>query len=47
MDFLTDIGITLVLSAIKESVKNEVRKAALKKAFLKIRNAINNLYPGE
>ena len=43
-DFLLNMGITTVLTAIKQSVKNPEKKATLKKAMLKIRNSINALY---
>lgn len=38
------MAITVILSAIKESVKNKTKKAALKSALLKVRNAINTMY---
>ncbi len=43
-EWLVQMGITTILSVLKESVKNEQKKADLKKAMLKIRNAINTLY---
>ena len=46
-NLLVNMGISFVLTAIKESVKNEKKKADLKAAFLKIRNAIDALYPDE
>lgn len=41
------MAISLVLLAIKDSVKNPARKADLRKAFLKIYNAIKDLYAGD
>jgi hypothetical protein len=43
-DFLLNMGITTVLTAIRQSVKNPAKKEQLKRALLKIRNAINALY---
>ncbi len=39
------MGISFVLTAIKESFKNEKRKEELRKALLKVRDQINMLYP--
>jgi hypothetical protein len=39
--------INMALSIIFGSIKNPARKAKLKTALLKMRNAINGLYPGE
>ena len=47
MDYLLSMAIALILQAIKESIKNPARKAALKKALLKVRDQINLLYLGE
>ncbi len=46
-EYLIQMAITVLLSVLKESVKNEQKKADLKKAMLKIRNAINTLYAGD
>ena len=46
-DLLINMGISFVLTAIKESFKNEASKAKLKAAMLKIRNQINLLYVGD
>ena len=46
-DFLVSMGINLVLSAIKDAVKNPKKAEGLKRAFLKVRDAINLLYPNE
>ena len=46
-DLLLNMGISFVLTAIKESFKNPTKKAELKKAMLKIRNQINLLYAGD
>jgi len=35
----------MALSIIFASIKNPAKKEALKKALLKLRNAINGLYP--
>lgn len=43
-DFLISMGISLVLQALKSSVKNEKSKAKLKAAMLKVFNAIKSLY---
>lgn len=45
--FYIDLGISIVLSVIKQSVKNPKSKANLKAALLKVRNAINALYAGD
>lgn len=47
MDYLIHMAIALVLAAINEAVKNPMRKAALKRAMLKVRNQINLLYAGD
>ena len=46
-DLLLNMGISFVLTAIKESFKNPAKKAELKKAMLKVRNQINLLYAGD
>ena len=46
-DMLLNMGISFVLTAIKESVKNPEKKENLKKVFLKIYNAIGSLYAGD
>lgn len=43
-EFLLQMGITTVLTALKQSFKNPAKKEQLKRAFLKIRNSINALY---
>lgn len=43
MDML-DIWINMGMTAILMSIKNEARRASLKKAMLKLRNAINTAY---
>ena len=43
-DFLINLGISLVLTAIKLSFKSEHSKQTLKTAFLKIFRAIATLY---
>jgi hypothetical protein len=46
-EMLLQMGITFVLTAIKQSFKNPARKEDLKKVMLKIRNQINLLYAGD
>ncbi len=46
-DMLLQMGITFVLTAIKQSFKNPTKKAELKKAMLKVRDQINLLYAGD
>ncbi len=46
-DMLLQMGITFVLTAIKQSFKNPTKKIELKKAMLKIRDQINLLYAGD
>jgi hypothetical protein len=46
-DLLLNMGISAVLTALKESFKNPQRKEQLRKAMLKIRNQINLLYAGD
>lgn len=47
MDTWISIGIAVVLQAVKDSIKNPKKKAALKAALLKVRNQINLLYAGD
>lgn len=44
---LFDLGVSFVLSAIKEAFKNPQKKELLKKALLKIAFQIELLYPEE
>lgn len=46
-DFFLDIGISAVLTVLKQSVKNAERKAELKRVMLKIYNQIGLVYGGE
>ena len=46
-DFWVSMGINIVLTAIKQSVKSPKMKKSLKAALLKVRDQINLLYPGE
>lgn len=46
-DMLLNMGISFVLTAIKESVKNPEKKESLRKAFLKIYRSIGTLYAGD
>lgn len=45
MDFWLDLGISAVLSALRQSVKNAQRKAELKRAMYKIWSQIGFVYP--
>lgn len=47
MDMIIQMGITVVLAALKESIKDTKKKAALRQAMLKIYNAIGSLYAGD
>jgi hypothetical protein len=42
-DMIIQMAITIILS----SIKNPAKKAALKKAMLKVRNSINLAYAGD
>jgi len=44
MDFWTNLAITVILSSIKQAVRNPESKAALKRALYKVRDAIDALY---
>ena len=46
-DFYVDLALTVLFSTLKTAIKNEERKASLKKAMLKLRNAINVAYAGD
>ena len=39
--------IAMAIAIILESVKNPAKKAALKRAMLKVRNTINQAYAGD
>lgn len=45
MDYFISMAISIVLAAIKESVKNPKKKQELQAALLKVRDQINMLYP--
>jgi hypothetical protein len=45
--FWVDFAISIILTTIRNAVKNEESKESLKRALLKVRNAINALYPEE
>ena len=47
MSIWENLGISLILASIKEAVKNPEKALSLQKALIKIRDAINALYPGE
>ena len=44
---MEEMIINLALSIIFSTIKNPAKKEAMKRALLKMRNAINSLYPGE
>lgn len=44
---MEDLWIAMGISIILESIKNPAKKAKLKKAMLKVRNAINAAYTGD
>jgi hypothetical protein len=44
MDTWLTMAISVVLLALKETIKNPAKKAELKKAMLKIRDQINLIY---
>lgn len=44
-DFLISMAISVILTTLKEAIKNPEKKAALKRAMLKIRDNINVVYP--
>jgi hypothetical protein len=46
-EMLISMGISIVLTAIKESFKSPTAKSKLKAALLKVRNQINSLYAGD
>jgi len=46
-DFFISMGINIVLTAVKQAIKNPELSAKLKKALLKVRDQINILYPEE
>lgn len=46
-NILFDLGISAVLTALKQSIKDPKKKSELKRVFLKIRNQINSLYAND
>jgi len=46
-DFWVDMALAIVFSVLKQVVKNPERKAALKRALLKLRNTIDAAYAGD
>lgn len=44
-DYLIQLGITFVLTALREAVKNPEKKKDLSRAMLKIRETIDIVYP--
>jgi len=47
MDYFFSMAVSIILTAVKEAVKNPAKKEELKKALLKIRDAISAAYPPE
>lgn len=46
MNFFLDMAISVILSTLKELVKNRKKKAGLRKAMLKVRDTIDAVYDG-
>lgn len=46
-DWWVDMALGIVFGVVKQVVKNPERKEALKRALLKLRNAINGAYAGD
>ena len=46
-DYFVDMALGIIFSALKVLVKNPKRKGQLKKAFLKLRDAINTAFAGD
>lgn len=44
-NWIFDFALSVILTAIKSAVKNEHKKAEIKRALMKIRDAIIALYP--
>lgn len=44
MNFFLGMAISVLLSTLKEIVKNKEKKAEMKKAMLKVSRAINTVY---
>jgi hypothetical protein len=44
MDFWVDMALAVMFSVLKQVIKNPDKKAAMKAAFLKLRNTINIAY---
>ncbi len=42
---MDDLFINMAISVLLATIKNPAKAAALKKALLKVRNAINNAFP--
>lgn len=47
MDVIVSMAITVILLTIKQAVKDPVKKAELRSALTKVRDAITALYPDE
>ena len=45
MDFFFSMAVSVVLTAIKQAVKNPEKAEELKRALLKVRDQIEALYP--
>lgn len=44
MDYLLDMAITIILSALKTAIKNPEKAETLKKAMIKVRTQIDLVY---
>jgi predicted solute-binding protein len=44
-DFWVEMALSVVFAVLREVVKNPTRKAALKKAMVKLRNVVTVAYP--
>jgi hypothetical protein len=47
VDYLTSMAISIILTVVKEAVKNPAKAASMKKALIKVRDGIDALYPEE
>lgn len=47
MDFFLSMAISVILTSIKQAVKNPEKAEEIKRAMLKVRDQISLLYPEE
>lgn len=45
--FLIDLAVSVILSLLKQVVKNPAKKAQMRKVFLKVFNATRQAYPND